>query len=295
MDVGAILSRAFTLYKRNPVIILPHIIEYLLDIFLILIFAVLGAIILLSIIGSLTLGSVMALLYGPTPFLIIGFVIFAIVVFFFVALFLNAFAGAAVIGMVIEAQKGGKTSLTTGVESAKRHGLAIFGYTLAISFIPVVLIGAVVFTGIMAALFLGEVGGNGMGLLSIAFIIFLILALLLAYVIVYVLAMFSPQKIVIDGLGVIDGIKASSAFVRKYPTEAVIYIGVAFAIMIATSIASLIFAIPGIVFENIDQFISMFFTIVDNIVSIAVGLIVAPYLKAVKTLLVLEGDEKSEA
>jgi hypothetical protein len=295
MDVGAILSRSLNLYRRNPNLILPHLIEYMLDLLLIFIFAIFGAIILLLIVGSLTVGSVMSLLQGPTPILLISLVILAIVTFFFVALLLNAFARAAVIGMVVEANKDGKTSLGTGIESAKRHGLTIFGYTVAISVIPVVLIGAIVFTGVMAAVFLGEMGGHGTGLLSIAFIIFLVLSVLLAYVIIYVLALFSPQKIVIEGCGVIDGIKASFGFVRKYPTEVVIYIGVAAAVIVATSLASMIFAIPSIVFENIDHFIAVFFTIIDNIVSIALGLLVAPYLKAVKTLLVLEeGGEKSE-
>lgn len=295
MDVGAILSRSLNLYKRNLNLILPHLIEYILDLLLLFVFAVLGAIILLTLLGSVTVGSVMSLMQGPTPFLLITFAIFAIVAFFFIALLLNAFARAAVIGMVVEAEKDGKTSLSTGIESAKKHGLGVFGYTLAISFIPVIVIGAIVFVGIMAAFFLGEMGGGGMGLVSIAFIIFLILLLLITYIIIYVLALFSPQKIVIEGCGIIDGIRGSFGFVKKYPTEVVIYIGVAVAVVVVTSLASTLFAIPGIVFEYLSRFIAMFFTILENIFSITLGLLVAPYLEAVKTLMVLrEGGEESE-
>ena len=295
MDVGAILSRSLNLYKRNLNLILPHLIEYILDLLLLFVFAVLGAIILLTLLGSVTIGSVMSLMQGPTPFLLITFAIFAIVAFFFIALLLNAFARAAVIGMVVEAEKDGKTSLSTGIESAKKHGLGVFGYTLAISFIPVIVIGAIVFVGIMAAFFLGEMGGDGMGLVSIAFIIFLILLLLITYIIIYVLALFSPQKIVIEGCGIIDGIRASFGFVKKYPTEVVIYIGVAVAVVVVTSLASMLFAIPGIVFEYLSRFIAMFFTILENLFSITLGLLVAPYLEAVKTLMVLrEGGEESE-
>lgn len=294
MDVGAILSRSFELYKRNPNIILPHIIEYALDMLLVFVFVFFGAIVLLLTLGSLTLGSVMALMESPIPFLLITLAIFAILALFFIIMLLNAFAKAAVIGMVIEARKEGKTSLGTGIESAKRYGLPIIGYTLLITFVPIVFLGAAFFVGIMAAVFAVEMA-SGMGLVSIAFIIFFLLMFLLAYVIIYVLAIFTPQKIVVEKLGAIDGIKASFSFVRKYLTETVIYIGVAVALVTVTSIASMLFAVPGIVFENISQFISVFFTIIENIVSVALGLIVAPYLKAVKTLMVLEGGEKDES
>jgi hypothetical protein len=295
MDVGAILSKSFNLYKRNPNLILPHLIEYILDMLLLFILIVIGVVVLLLALGSLSIASVMSLMQGPTPFLLIIFAIFAMVTFFLAVLVLSAFARAAIIGMVVEAEKNGKTSLGTGIESAKKHGLGILGYILAISFIPAIVIGAIVFVGAVGAIFLGEMGGSGTGLASIAFTIFLFLLLLIAFIIIYVLALFSPQKIVIENLGVIDGIKASFGFVKKYPTEVVIYIGVAFAVMVVTSLVSLVFIIPRIVFESMDsRFIAMFLQIFENLFSIALGLLVAPYLEAVKTLMVLQGDEKGE-
>lgn len=296
MDVGAILSKSFDLYKRNPNIILPHLLEYVLDAALVFILAVIGVIVILLALGSLSIASAMSLMQGPAPFLLITFVIFAFVVFFLFVLVLSAFARAAIIGMVVEAERAGKTSLGTGIESAKKHGLGILGYILAITFIPAIVIGAIVFAGTFAAFVLMGMGEGGTGALaSIAFIIFLVFLFIIAYIIIYVLAMFSPQKIVIENLGVIDGIKASSGFVRGNVTEVVIYIGVAVAAVTITSLASMIFAIPSIIFEYLDQFISVFFTILENIVSIALGLLLAPYLETVKTLMVMEeGGEESE-
>ena len=172
MDVGAILSRSLNLYRRNPNIILPHVLEYVLDTLLILIFVVIGVIVLFMVLGSLTITSVMSLMAGPMPFLLITLAIFAIVVFFTFVMVLSAFARAAVIGMVIEAEREGKTSLSTGIESAKRHWLSIFGYTLAISIIPAVAIGAVVIIVMVAAIFAGEMVGGGMEFVSIAFAVF---------------------------------------------------------------------------------------------------------------------------
>jgi hypothetical protein len=294
MDVGAILSRSLNLYRRNLIIILPHVVEYALDFLLIIVFFIIGVIVLFMVLGSLTPTSIMSLMTGPEPFILIVLAIFAIFVLFTFAMVLNAFAKAAVIGMVIEAEREGKTSLSTGIESAKRHGLSIFGYTLAISFIPAIAIGAVVTIVIVLAILAGEMVGGGMEFVAIAFSVFFGILGLLAYIVIYVMALFAPQKIVVEKLGVIDGIRASFAFVKKYPTEAVIYVGVAVAVVAATSIVSMIFAIPGIIFEYINELIAVFFTILENIVSIALGLIVAPYLKTVKTLMILEGDEKDE-
>lgn len=297
MDVGAILSKSFNLYKRNLNLVLPQLIVFLIGVLLFIAFALVTALILLFVLGSLTITSIMSLVGGPIPFLFLAYLIFGFMALMLIMAVLGAHARAAVIGMVVEAEKTGKTTLKTGIESAKRHGLKIFGYTIAISFIPILVIGAIITAAVvvLAIISAGSGAGSYMGFASMAFIIFLVFLFLIAYVIIYVLAMFSPQKIVLENLGIIDGIKASFGFVKKYPTEVVIYIGVAFAVGVVTSLVSLAFIIPRIIFELMDSsFIAMFLQIFENLFSVAVGLIVAPYLEAVKTLLVLEGDNKNE-
>ncbi|MBU2559273.1 hypothetical protein KKA03_00080 [archaeon] len=289
MDVGAILSKSFDLYKRNPNIILPHFIEYVLDAALVFILVIIGVIVFMLALGSLSIASAMSLIQGPEPFLLIAFVIFTIAVFVLFVLVLNAFAQAAVIGMVVEANRVGKTSLSTGIESAKKHGLAIFGYILAITFIPAIVFGAIIVAVVVAMAVISA--GTGMGLAQIALIIFIFSLLTLAFIIIYVMALFTPQKIVIENLGAIDGIKASFGFVKGNVIGVIIFIVVWIALLIGTSLASMIFAIPSIIFEYMDQFISVFFTILENIVSITLGLLLAPYIEAVKTLMALEEVE----
>ncbi len=295
MDIGAILSRSLSLYKRNLNLVLPHLVEYLLDLLVLLVFGIFAAIVLVSTLGSVNIASVASLLYGPPPFFLITYVIFAIVAFFLIATLFNAFARAAIIGMAIEARKDGKTSLDTGLKSAKKHGLGIFGYTLIVGIVPALVIGVIVFVGLFIAFVsVGMEAGPDFGFALLAFIIFFVLALLVGYIVIYVLALFSPQKIVIENCGLVDGIKASFGFVRNHPTEVVIYIGFAVAVGVITSLISMVFAVPGIVFELLDsRFTAMFFRIFENLASIIVGLLVAPYLETVKTLMVLEAGGKS--
>lgn len=297
MDVGAVLSRSLSLYRKNLNLVLPHLIEYALDLLVLLVFGVIAVIVLVSILGSLTIGSVTSILYGPTPFLLIGFVIFAISAIFLSFMLFNAYARAAIIGMAIEAGKDGTTSLNTGIKSAKKHGLGVFGYTLAISVVPVFVIGAIITAVVVVfAIISAGTGGLDTGFVSIAIMIFFASISLAAYIAIYVLALFSPQKIVIEERGMFDGIKASSGFVRKHPTGVVIYIGVAFAVMVVMNLLSLVFTIPKVLFELMDsRFIAMFLQIFEFFFSIAIGLLITPYLETVKTLMVLdEGGTENE-
>ncbi len=291
MDIGAVLSRSLSLYRRNLNLVLPHLIEYALCLLVLLVFGVIAVIVLVSILGSLTIGSITSTLYGPTPVLLIAFAIFAISAIFLSFMLFNAYARAAIIGMAIEAGKDGTTSLNTGIKSAKKHGLGVFGYTLAISVVPAFVIGVIIVAILVAAFLSG-----GMGFAPLALAIFLALLCLAAYIVIYVLALFSPQKIVIEERGTVDGIKASFGFVKAHLTDVVIYIGVAFAVMVVMNLLSLVFTIPKVLFELMDsRFIAMFLQIFEFFFSIAIGLIVVPYLEVVKTLMVLdEGGTENE-
>lgn len=297
MDVGAILSKSFNLYRRNLVLVIPQLTATAISFLLFIAFALITALILLSILGSLSVLSIMSVLQGPAPFLLITYLIFGALALLLAGMVLGALARAAVIGMVVEAEKAGKTTIGTGIESAKKHGLKIFGYTIAISLVPGIVMMFVGFILVFISVFvISAVDMSGStDLLFLAFFLFFFLFFIISYAIIYALALFSPQKIVVEGHGIIDGIKASFGFVKKYPTEVVIYIGVAFAVMVMTSLVSMAFIIPRVVFEMMDsRFIVMFLQIFEFFFSIAVGLIVAPYLEAVKTLMVMEEDKKDE-
>jgi hypothetical protein len=297
MDVGAILSRSFSLYRRNLVLVLPHLIVTAISLLVLLVFTLFTALILYWILGSLTITSLMSLLTGPTPFLFIAYLIFGIMAILMLSMILGAHARAAIIGMVIEAEKNGKTSLNTGIESAKKNGLKIFGYVVTISFVPAIVImfiGAIIVFISVFVISLADPSG-GAALLLMALVFFVMLLFFLAYIVIYVLALFSPQKIVIEECGIIDGIRKSIEFVRGHPTEVVIYIGVAFAVVVVTSVVSMVFAIPRIIFQMMDsQFIAIFLQIFETIISTVISLLIAPYLETVKTLLVIEGDNEGE-
>ncbi|MEE9474986.1 MAG: hypothetical protein V3V36_04860, partial [Candidatus Hydrothermarchaeaceae archaeon] len=78
--------------------------------------------------------------------------------------------------------------------------------------------------------------------------------------------------------------------------DVVIYIGVAVAVVVVMNLLSLVFTIPRIMFELMDsRFVAMFLQIFESFFSIAISLLIAPYLEVVKTLMVLEaGGEKNE-
>jgi hypothetical protein len=294
MDVGAILSKSFTLYKRNLNLILPHLIVLVIDVLLFVAFALFTGLILLLIMGSLTITGLMSLLEGPTPFLFIGYLIFGLIVIFTFTVLLTTFARAAVIGMVIEAKEKGKTSLKTGLESAKKHGFRIFGYVIAIYVVPglvMILVGLVMMAVAIFLLPSSAEMSMAAELIIAALFLFIALLFIIAYVIIYVIAMFTPQKIVIENLGVIDGIKASYGFVRRNITEVVIYIGFAFAVMVVTSLISMFFSIPRIFFTQEYQFMFMFLLILENLVTLILSYLITPFLEAVKTLMVLEEVE----
>ena len=297
MDVGAILSRSFNLYKRNLVLVLPHLIVTALSLFVMLIFVLFTALVLYWILGSMDIIGLTSLITGPTPFLLITYLIFGIIVILLLSMILGAYARAAIIGMVIEAEKTGKTSLNTGIDCARKNGLRIFGYVVSISFVPFIVmmvVGAFIMFISVFVISLGDSSG-GMTLMVMALILFIGLLFFAGYIIIYVLAMFSPQKIVMGDCGIIDGIKASSSFVKKYPTEVVIYIGVAFAMTIVMSIVSMVFTIPRVIFQMMDsQFIAITLQIFETLFSTAIGLLIAPYIETVKTLLVMEGGKNED-
>ncbi len=293
MDFGAVLSRSLSLYRRNLNLILPHLIEYVLDLLILFIFGIFAAIGLILSLGSFDFVSIMSLLSGPKPYILLTIAMIAISALYLIFLLLNSLSRAAVIGMVVEAKKDGKTCLNTGIKSAKNHGLQIFGYTLIVSFVPLLLLG-IPAAIVMLALLSAGIGAVSSGFGSIALIIFMGLFVLIAYLIIYVLTLFSPQKIVILGLGPIEGIKSSFGFVKKNSTPVVIYIGLWVAVMILTSIFSMTLSVPGIIFSNLDQFVAMFFRILENIASMIIGLLIAPFLEAVKTVMALDAEDSIE-
>lgn len=290
MDFGAVLSRSLSLYRRNLNLVLPHLIEYVLDLLILFIFGIFAAIGLILSLGSFDIASLMSLLSGPKPYILLTIAMIAISALFLIFLLLSSLSRAAVIGMVVEARKDGKTSLNTGIKSAKNHGLQIFGYTLIVSIVPLLLLG-ILTAFILLAFFLAGIEAGSSGFELIALIIFMGLFVSISYIIIYVLAMFSPQKIVILGIGPIEGITSSFGFVKKNPMPVVIYIGFWVAVMILTSIFSMILSVPGIIFSNLDQFIAVFFRILENITSMLIGLLVAPFLEAVKTIIALDSED----
>jgi hypothetical protein len=279
MDVGRILSDSLSLYKKNLKFILPHLVEYLLDIAMLLAFLAVVIVAIGVSIGSIAAGNLGSLLYEPSPFYILTFLIFGIVIMVLISIFFNACARGAIIGMAKEGYSQDRATLETGWESAKGFGPEIFVYLMFL----ILALGLLVSLGLLPMLF----GHLMMALLLIFFFGF-------GFLILYLLTLFAPQEIVIEGKGVIKGIIGSIWFVRANIVGVLIYVAVAIGITMFTGFLSFIFSLPALFFAKYGGVAYIFARVIQNLITGIIGLIVAPYLEIVKTLMVMEGSRSED-
>ncbi len=271
LSVSSVFSKSLSAYSKNPRLIVPHAVEILLDlaaVFLFLILMALGAVFYIPSLGAV---SIEALLFGEIPFGLIAFIVFMAIVVLALVIFFRAAARAAVINMSLQCYREGQCSLKKGLEGAKERGVGIFLYSL-------VLAGALV-----AILALGSIplllGSVGIGVFAI------VLAVLLS-LIIYLFTLFAPQMMVIGGSGVVDSIRMSYRFVDEHFVGVLIYVGAAIAIYVGALFLS--FALEAIKFISPGPTFKLAIGLFGQILSVVVGLLVAPYLEMTKTYMTLE-------
>ncbi|MFQ5975258.1 MAG: hypothetical protein ACE5J5_02950 [Candidatus Hydrothermarchaeales archaeon] len=287
MGIEKAFKDSFHLFKDNLKFILPHFFEYVLDFALFIafvIFAVLliGVSLLRASFSSFQNPEALASHLGASGFFIVSLLILATLVLILATVIFSASSRTAIIGMAKEGLKLKKTSLSTGWINVKEHGLMVFGFIilLGIILIPLVFLGF--FPAIIVSFF------NGSGFLRMASLFFSVLLSFLFVAIVYILIMFTPQCIVLESLGIIDGVKRSYAFVKNNVLLVLEYLVIAVVISIFVIVATSIGFLPLKFITRGSTLGGLVVKIFENLISLLAGLILTPYFEIVKTHMVFE-------
>jgi uncharacterized membrane protein SpoIIM required for sporulation len=168
------------------------------------------------------LTDVLELVFVPEVIAIVGV---SVVFFFLVSVFLNAVVSAGQVNAVYSVLVGGEP-VRDGVGGAFSDTKA---FALLLLLEAVLLLGSTAFFLLVGAAAVSLAGGVVAALLGIA----VFLAWLLSVIVVHTVFIFAPQSIVIDGRGVVGGVKGGVGFVLDNPVEFVAYVIFAFAATIA--------------------------------------------------------------
>jgi hypothetical protein len=202
MTISDIFSRSFEIYKANPVLIVPYLIPMLWVVF--------GSMILLAgFIGGEMLSGGFPEDFAATPDFPEGLTaaIFLVLgLFFIVTIVLFIVAQGATIEMIREAFAGDAANLTKAWESTKGKVGTLFIASLLSSIIMI-----------------------------IGYILLVIPGLILTFLLYFI-----AQAIMIDDMGAVDALKASSRFVRANLTDAVLVVLISMAIPFVLSIIPVI-------------------------------------------------------
>ncbi len=287
MEIVKSFKDSFHLFKDNPKFILPHLIEYILDITIVVAFGIftmllIGVGILRVILSSNQNPAAFLSHFGASGFLIVLTLIFFFFILILVTTLFSASSRAAIIGMAEEGLTSKKTSLDTGWLNVKKHSLNVVGFIILLWIIIISLI----FLGFIPAILISILAGNEFLMLVSVFLSMLLTFLFLA--VVYITIMFTPQFIVLDSEGILGGVKRSYGFVKNNVILVLSYIILATVISISIYITTSILFFPlNLIAKNV-ALLRVSAKIFESLFSILIGLIVAPYLEIVKTHMVVE-------
>jgi hypothetical protein len=286
VEVEGALRESLDIYKKNPVFILPHFVESILS---------LGVIISIVLTILLSIGVHVVDVALDDPEVLTsqimdggqGLIAIIILTLLFGALLIFIIKAAALAGVVQMANrgfKGEKVAFSDAVEGAKRYTLDLFLFWILLGFILAFLfVLAFIPAVILATLDISNI-------LAIGAIILALLILIIGAMTLIVAVMFAPQYIVVEGSGVIGSIKKSFSFVGTNIAGVLIYIAV---VMVFSFFLFGFFGIISLLpdlFYSRNQFIGASMEIFFFILRIGVGLIVAPYFEMVKTRMIIVSD-----
>ncbi|MFQ5887547.1 MAG: hypothetical protein ACE5HY_02490 [Candidatus Hydrothermarchaeales archaeon] len=287
MGIDKAFKDSFRLFKDNLVFILPHFLEYVIDFAMFVAFAIFAVLIIGMGILRAAFSSVQspeALLshLGASGFFIVFLVILATLVLISATVFISASARTAIIGMAKEGLESEKTSLSTGWENIKKHGLKVFGFMILMGLLLIPLI----FLGFFPAIIISLL--NGSGFLRAASLFLSILLTFLLIAIAYISIMFAPQCIVLESTGIIEGVKKSYSFVKNNVFLVFEYL------IIAVVVSIFVFGATSLVFFPLNfvargnAVLRLAVNFFENLLSLLIGLVLAPYFEIVKTHMVAE-------
>ncbi|HDH28022.1 MAG TPA: hypothetical protein ENH13_02705 [Euryarchaeota archaeon] len=289
VEVEKALRNSLGLYRKNPAFVLPHLIETVLTLLVFLSTAV-------TVVMAIGVHFSDALLEeDPTLFIsqiasagmgLITIIILSFLFTLFLFALIKAGAIAGVVGMAKKGFSGEKASLGSGFVATKKYTVdillfwifigLIYSASMVLAFVPSVVISAL---GMPEGLVLGAT-------------ILMFLLLFIPGVVFYVLIMFAPQFIVVEGGGMLAGVKKSIAFVKENSGAVLIYIAIVFIFSFFVFGGLGILSLLPDLFRNASPFIATALDILFFILRLSVGIIIAPYFEIVKTWMIAE--EKTE-
>jgi hypothetical protein len=287
-EVERAFRESLNLYKQNPKFVLPHLVESILDL-----------VVLLSMVITIfmAIGVAVEDISIEDPGLFVNQLIaagagliFIIFLTFLFAIFLiyliKAAAIAGVVGMAFHGFKGEKVSFGGAIESAKRHTVNIFIFSVLFGFLIIALFVAAFSPLILSALM------DFSDTLSVGLTLLAVLVMATISIIIYVGVLFVPQFIVVANAGVFGSIKRSLVFIKQNTGSVLIYVAVALVFNVLVSSFFVIFSFVPDLFYGASELLGFTLEIFLFFFQLGIGLLIAPFFEIVKTRMIIEDPIK---
>lgn len=257
MDFFTIVENSFRDYRKNLYLIVPHLIEYVLDFFFLIFF---GTVIIISLgISSFSLN---LLSFRPNfSFNTIAILLFSIFSLIFIFLIVNAGKRASIIYMAKETYEIKKSNLSSGFKGAKEYWAPIFLYILIVCIFFLITLLLPVFFMYIKKKFLA---------------IFSFIFMLGLFSVFSFFTFFAPQKIVVEGCSMLQGLKKSFRFVMKNLLNVILY-------GLLVSLFYFGLAIIYIPLIYAPDYIVAFL----NLIFLIISILAPPYFEVLKTYMVM--------
>ncbi len=281
------LSESYRLYRDNPAFILPHLLESILTI-VVLLSAVFTIALAVGVhsgqAGIAEQSFIEAVERGGAG--LVAIILLTALLSLFIILLIKAAATVGVISMAEKGYKGEKTSFRSLAGPVKHHLLDMVLFWIAASLIFIVIFGGLL---LAPAAFIAAAGPQTS---IIAASLFFLLTFPLIAVIFYLAIMFTPQYIVVSGGGVKDSMKKSLSYLRSNTAAVLTYIAIYWVVNIFMIFIMLgLSLIPDVAFY-FGNFAGVVAELFFNLISIGIGLVVAPFFEMVKTGMIMDVSEK---
>lgn len=283
VGVEKALKDSLDIYKRSPVILMPHFVEMILSlaVFLSIILTVVLAVgVKFTDLPIDDPALMMSELFSSAGLLVI--IILTFLIGFFFLYLVKAGALAAVVAMAKQGFEGGDVTLRLGWEETKKHFLNIFLYWIFLGLLFLVIYALALLPAVLAALV-----GVSESIAVLITVLFFLLAFMVS-IISYGALMFAPQLIVVNEIGPYRSLSESVDFVKNNIGAVAVYIAVAVVFnILLIGFFTLLSFVPDII-TSFNEFMGTALNIFIFLIQLIVGLLIAPYFEMVKTHMILQ-------
>jgi hypothetical protein len=289
VGVEGSLRDSFNLYKENPKFVLPHLVEGILDVAIIISMVI-------TVLLAIGVHVTEVILDDPEALASqisaggMGLIVILIITFLFAILLITVIKAAAFAGVVGMSKKGfndGSVGFGQAVSDAKAYGLDVFIFWI----IAFSVWSLLVLAAFIPSILLGLAGSSETVLVAITLLAFLLTFIL--SIVFYIAIMFTPMFIVGTDNGVIKSMRLSLEYVRANLGSVLIYVAVVIVFnFFLFSFFGIVSLLPSIFGGG--SFLRVFLDIFFNLLTFVVGILFAPYFEMVKTRMIMDaGPEGS--